>query len=99
MKRVGISLASGVTVMLVLGACVAFSNRQSVLESVFLWMLAFPLLIFDRFFPPHPDPGDLFPGFPSPEALIATGVFDVLFYSCMAYIILRQLESRKRGAD
>ena len=88
-KRAVLSVAGGLGTMLVIIACMTISNRQSRLESVFFWMLAFPVFLFDPLFPPHSKPpDDLFLGFPSPEAIWATLIFDLLFYSLLVYLVL-----------
>jgi hypothetical protein len=89
MKRGLVSVAGGLGTMLSIIAGMIVSNRQSWLESVFFWMVAFPVFIFGPLFPAHPKPDDAFPGFSSPEAAWATLIFDLVFYSLLAYLILR----------
>lgn len=88
MKRLTLSAAGGIALMLIIVALLTAANHHSWPQAVFFWMLAFPGFIFYPLFPPHPKPNDLFPGFPTGEAMTATLIFDFVFYSLLVYLIL-----------
>ena len=67
-------------------------------DSILMIPLVWPLVVYDRIFPPAPLPPGLMSGsdFPRIEAIIVVIVCNFLQYAILTYALLRLLESRRR---
>ena len=66
-----------------------------------MFPLAWPVILYDRIFPPAPLPPNLMSGsdFPRVEAIILMFVFNFLQFAILTYILLLLWERRRGRAE
>jgi hypothetical protein len=82
MRRVFLSIAGGTFVMTLAAICSLFGGRR-----LFIWVMAWPVLILHPFFPPAA-PDQIFPILGSLAGIFSTLVFATLSYSLLIYLVL-----------
>jgi len=91
MRRFFLSVIGGVGIILAIYNIIPLLNRGSIEHTIFRLMLYYPFFFFNMIFPPN-GPGDFLPFWPSIWAILCVGIFDVILYSSVAYVMIRLLE-------